>query len=94
MKTRRCAVFFQAQPRYENQKTDAIQSKSHQKWKSNTCATVKDKKSIKNLVVKKKKREGGRFYPKGVWGLRNTCCTNVSNEIHLPPHQLHVCQTI
>ena len=30
-------------------KTDAIQSKSHQKWKSNTCATVKDKKALNTL---------------------------------------------
>ena len=48
----------------------------------NMCKS-KRQKSIKNLVVKTKKR-GRKISSKGVWGLMNTCCTNVSNEIHLP----------
>ena len=58
--------------------------KIHQKWNTKICATVKDKKSIKNLVVKTKIWRGREILSKGVWGLINTCCTNVSNKIHLP----------
>ena len=36
------------------------------------CAVVKNKKSIKNLGVKLKYDEGGRFNPREYWG-----CTNV-----------------
>ena len=58
--------------------------KIHQKWNTKICAIVKDKKSIKNLVVKTKIWRGREILSKGVWGLINTCCTVVSNKIHLP----------
>ena len=47
------------------------------------CNNERQKEHLKPCSKTKTREREISF--KGVWGLRNTCRTNVSNNIHLPP---------